>query len=70
MDPPFGGRLEPLSQTLKIMSETWLTLNGQEKSEGIKIPVFLIMPYFMESLIKANMPEMNMSDYKVFSTIL
>lgn len=69
MDPPFGGRLEPLAQTLNIISETWQLLNNQEKSAGIKIPVILIMPYFMEAVIKTNMPEMSMSDYKVFYII-
>ncbi|XP_012261260.2 rRNA N6-adenosine-methyltransferase ZCCHC4 [Athalia rosae] len=72
-DPPFGGRVEPMSQTLKTITDLHKKWNNvTTESEGLKI--MFIFPYFMEATLreKANPPnvagglkELKMSDYKV-----
>lgn len=61
MDPPFGGRMEPIAQTLKLIEKQYQEVNNINE----KLPVFLFFPYFMESQILNSVPDYNMCDYKV-----
>lgn len=61
MDPPFGGRLEPIASTLKIIEADYQRLNETENG----LPVFLFFPYFMEPQILNSLSDYNMADYKV-----
>lgn len=72
-DPPFGGRVEPISQTLKGITDLHKKLNKIEAEEDNLKTVF-IFPYFMEPTLRdksnpAGIPgglkELKMSDYKV-----
>lgn len=72
-DPPFGGRVEPMSQTFKTIGDLHKKWNNL-KEEGDQLKFFFIFPYYMESIMKAksNPPEIEgglkdfkMSDYKV-----
>lgn len=56
-DPPFGCRTEPLVQTIK-------TMQAQSKRSS-PLPVIWIFPYFMETYVRNEMPEMEMLDYHV-----
>lgn len=60
-DPPFGCRTELLASTLHMFHEKYRKQNNCPKI----MPIFLILPYFMEHYVKAFMPEMTMLDYKV-----
>lgn len=55
-DPPFGGRVELLANTLKLM---------QKDFGCTSMNIFWIFPYFMESQIKGVLPTLQMSDYQV-----
>lgn len=61
MDPPFGGRVEPIANTLKQIEAEYQLLN--ETTDVL--PVFLFFPYFMEPQILNSLPHYNMADYKV-----
>ncbi|CAK1551355.1 unnamed protein product [Leptosia nina] len=61
MDPPFGGRVEPLIHTIRELSSTY---NQICETEGI-LPIIWAFPYFSEPYIKNMMPELKMHDYKV-----
>ncbi|KAF5299422.1 hypothetical protein FQA39_LY11568 [Lamprigera yunnana] len=61
MDPPFGGRVELLAQTIKSIN----ALNKRLNNIDTDIPVLLIFPYFMEPQILNSLPEFFMLDYKV-----
>ncbi|KAK0164843.1 hypothetical protein PV328_003415 [Microctonus aethiopoides] len=72
-DPPFGGRVEFISQTLHTISNLHKKWNNL-KSDDLKLKIIFIFPYFMESVmqIKSNPPgihggleELKMADYKV-----
>lgn len=56
MDPPFGGRVEPLADTVNAIMKVYK--NG-------KLPVFWVFPYFMEQHLFNNFPDFTMLDYKV-----
>lgn len=60
-DPPFGCRSEPLALTIQTMSNRYRLLNRFHRL----LPTFWIFPYFMETYVKASMPEMEMVDYKI-----
>ncbi|XP_064213339.1 rRNA N6-adenosine-methyltransferase ZCCHC4 [Tribolium castaneum] len=60
LDPPFGGRVEPLAHTIKQISEKYNQLN-----EKTKLSVFWVFPYFMEPQILNSLPDYSMLDYKV-----
>lgn len=66
MDPPFGGRVEPLVHTLRELSATYRKLC--DKSEDETLPVLWAFPYFAEPYIRNIMPEMKMHDYQVIHT--
>lgn len=61
MDPPFGGRVEPLTHTLKELSATFNKLSDKEST----VPVIWAFPYFSEPYIRNIMPEMKMHDFQV-----
>lgn len=61
IDPPFGGRLEPISQTILAIEKLFQELNSFENS----LPIMFFFPYFMEPHIKNYLPNLNMADYKV-----
>ncbi|KAL0882828.1 hypothetical protein ABMA27_016368 [Loxostege sticticalis] len=63
MDPPFGGRVEPLVHTLRELSATYRKLC--DKSEDETLPVLWAFPYFAEPYIRNIMPEMKMHDYQI-----
>lgn len=63
MDPPFGGRVEPLTQTLKELSATYRKVC--EKADNELLPVIWAFPYFSEPYITGAMPEIKMHDYQV-----
>lgn len=72
-DPPFGGRVEAISWTMKRISDLHKKWNNiEDESDGLKI--LFIFPYFMESIMKqkSNPPgisgglkDLRMTDYKV-----
>lgn len=63
MDPPFGGRVEPLVHTLRELSATYKRLCENPDEESL--PVLWAFPYFAEPYIKNMMPEMKIHDYQV-----
>ncbi|KAL7298819.1 hypothetical protein TKK_0008559 [Trichogramma kaykai] len=72
-DPPFGGRLEPMSQTMKTIRDLHKKLNNIVNEED-EIKVFFILPYYMEGIMKqksnpqdveGGLSDLKMSDYKV-----
>lgn len=72
-DPPFGSRVEPISWTIKKISEFHKKWNNIE-NESDCLKIMFIFPYFMESIMKqkSNPPgisgglkDLNMTDYKV-----
>lgn len=72
-DPPFGGRVEPMSRTLKTIEEQHKQWNKIE-ADGASLKIMFIFPYFMEPIMrqKSNPPgidgglkNLEMSDYKV-----
>ena len=72
-DPPFGGRVEPISQTIKTISESHKKWNNLH-SDDDELKILFVFPYFMESVIKlkSNPPgvtgglsALEMTDYKV-----
>ncbi|XP_067012061.2 rRNA N6-adenosine-methyltransferase ZCCHC4 [Anabrus simplex] len=62
MDPPFGGRIEPLSHTIKEIQKLHRQLNPSVQED---MRVMFISPYFMEPHILASFPDLRMLDYKV-----
>ncbi|KAI4495714.1 hypothetical protein M0802_008337 [Mischocyttarus mexicanus] len=72
-DPPFGGRVELISQTIKKISDLHKKLNKIKNDED-NLKIMFIFPYFMEHIIreKSNPPsvvgglkDLKMLDYKV-----
>lgn len=72
-DPPFGSRVEPISWSIKKISELHKKWNNIE-DENDNLKIMFIFPYFMESIMKqkSNPPgisgglkDLNMTDYKV-----
>ncbi|XP_014485981.1 PREDICTED: zinc finger CCHC domain-containing protein 4 [Dinoponera quadriceps] len=72
-DPPFGGRVEPMSCTIKTISDLHKKLNDNN-SDDFSLKVMFMFPYFMEHIMreKSNPPsvagglkDLKMSDYKV-----
>lgn len=59
MDPPFGGRVEPLAETVNAIMRHYGKFN-----KG-KLSVFWVFPYFMEPHIVNSLPDFVMLDYKV-----
>lgn len=59
VDPPFAARTELLTVTLKRISSLYFSSNHKH------MPVFWVFPYFNESHIQKEMPEMEMLDYQV-----
>ncbi|KOX67472.1 Zinc finger CCHC domain-containing protein 4 [Melipona quadrifasciata] len=72
-DPPFGSRVEPMSWTIKRISDLYKKWNNIENEED-SLKIMFIFPYFMESIMKqkSNPPgvsgglkDLEMTDYKV-----
>lgn len=72
-DPPFGSRVEPMSWTIKRISDLYKKWNNIENEED-SLKIMFIFPYFMESIMKqkSNPPgvsgglkDLKMTDYKV-----
>ncbi|XP_011303418.1 zinc finger CCHC domain-containing protein 4 [Fopius arisanus] len=70
-DPPFGGRVEFMSQTIKSITDSHRVWN---KLETDTLKIFFIFPYFMESImqnksnprgVEGGLKDLQMSDYKV-----
>lgn len=61
IDPPFGGRVEPLVQTIKDLSAAYRKVC---EGEGL-LPVIWAFPYFSEPYIRNIAPEIKMHDYQV-----
>lgn len=62
IDPPFGGRVEPLVQTIKDISKMY---NSLCETEEKILPVIWAFPYFAEPYICNMLPEIKMHDYQV-----
>lgn len=72
-DPPFGGRVEPISQTIKSITDNHKKWNNIKVADD-ELKTLFIFPYFMESIIKkkSNPPgiaggisDLDMTDFKV-----
>ncbi|XP_026738837.1 zinc finger CCHC domain-containing protein 4 [Trichoplusia ni] len=63
LDPPFGGRVEPLVQTLKELTELYRQVLDKP-GEGL-LPVLWAFPYFSEPYITNMAPEIKMHDYQI-----
>lgn len=61
LDPPFGGRVEFLAQTITEINKIYSEINNEKR----KLSVFFIFPYFMEPQILNSLPDYSMLDYKV-----
>uniref|UniRef100_A0A2S2QQ38 Zinc finger CCHC domain-containing protein 4 n=1 Tax=Sipha flava TaxID=143950 RepID=A0A2S2QQ38_9HEMI len=59
IDPPFGGRLEPLAYTLNKFDQI------RKKHNKSLLSKFLVLPYFMERFVIKCIPGMSMLDYKI-----
>lgn len=62
LDPPFGGRVEPLAATLNSIQNSVRTVNNNEQ---LNVAIFFIFPYFMESHLKHYIPNVRMLHYKI-----
>ncbi|XP_044731052.1 rRNA N6-adenosine-methyltransferase ZCCHC4, partial [Chrysoperla carnea] len=60
-DPPFGGRIEALSDGIQKITIKYKTFNKISKD----LPILWIFPYFMEPHILNSFPTFSMLDYKV-----
>ncbi|XP_058808006.1 rRNA N6-adenosine-methyltransferase ZCCHC4 [Phymastichus coffea] len=72
-DPPFGGRVEPISQTFKTISDLHKKLNKITDSKD-ELKIMFMFPYFMEAVMKeksnpsnvcGGLKDLHMTDYKV-----
>ncbi|KAJ3663199.1 hypothetical protein Zmor_007503 [Zophobas morio] len=61
LDPPFGGRVEPLANTIHQITDKYKQIN-ETKAD---LPIFWVFPYFMEPQILNSLPNFVMLDYKV-----
>lgn len=41
MDPPFGGRIEPLANTLEALNKSYEEVNGMEKGKQKCLSIFI-----------------------------
>lgn len=73
IDPPFGSRVEPMSWTIKKISDLHKKWNNIEDENDL-LKIMFIFPYFMEPIMKqkSNPPgisgglkDLKMTDYKV-----
>ncbi|GFW41645.1 rRNA N6-adenosine-methyltransferase ZCCHC4 [Trichonephila clavipes] len=63
LDPPFGGLIDAISFTLKKLNKYWQEANSKTNLETV--PLLWFFPYFLESRIIKNIPDLVMMDYKV-----
>lgn len=62
-DPPFGCRTELIAHTLRSLTHLHNRLN--RLPVPTPLPIFWIYPYYMANYIRLDMPELQMSDYKL-----
>ncbi|XP_055698792.1 rRNA N6-adenosine-methyltransferase ZCCHC4 [Phlebotomus papatasi] len=62
IDPPFGCRTELLGECLRKLQELFREVNWGFTQI---LTVFLILPYFMETYVKNELPQLEMLDYRV-----
>ncbi|XP_062525867.1 rRNA N6-adenosine-methyltransferase ZCCHC4 isoform X1 [Bombyx mori] len=62
VDPPFGGRVEPLAKTLRELTDMY---NKICEKDDTLLPVLWAFPYFSEPYITNMLPEIIMHDYQV-----
>uniref|UniRef100_A0A1B0EY23 CTCHY-type domain-containing protein n=2 Tax=Lutzomyia longipalpis TaxID=7200 RepID=A0A1B0EY23_LUTLO len=62
VDPPFGCRTELLGEGLRNVQKLWRECNGNPTEV---VTIFLIFPYYMETYVKKEMPQLEMMDYRV-----
>jgi len=60
LDPPFGGRVEPIADSLKKLVQT-VRKSGSEAD----VFFFWVFPYFMEPYLRNELPGISMLDYRV-----
>ncbi|KAL0276919.1 UNVERIFIED_CONTAM: hypothetical protein PYX00_004381 [Menopon gallinae] len=69
MDPPFGGRVEPLAFTVNELIRLYNRKNRMNENDGEglekSLGILWIFPYFMEVHIKASLPDFRMFDLKI-----
>ncbi|XP_075978056.1 rRNA N(6)-adenosine-methyltransferase ZCCHC4 [Anticarsia gemmatalis] len=63
MDPPFGGRVEPLVQTIKELTDSYRKICDRPGDE--LLPVLWAFPYFSEPYITNTAPEIKIHDYQI-----
>ena len=64
MDPPFGGLVQAMANTIENISQMWRNLSNVS-DESKLILTLLIFPYFNEKRITSRMPSFRISDYMV-----
>ncbi|XP_033125599.1 rRNA N6-adenosine-methyltransferase ZCCHC4-like [Anneissia japonica] len=62
-DPPFGGLVDVLVNSMKKVQECWRQAKKQDKET--ELPILWIFPYFLEPRILQSWPTSTMLDYKV-----
>ena len=64
IDPPFGGLMPAIAQSIQ---QLWST--GRSKQSGIapadELPTFLYFPYFLEDKVSSSLPSVRMTDLAV-----
>ncbi|XP_043948202.1 rRNA N6-adenosine-methyltransferase ZCCHC4 isoform X2 [Drosophila biarmipes] len=61
-DPPFGCRTELISHTLRSLRKLYNRIN---QLPSTPLSIFWIYPYYSANHIRQEMPEMEMSDYRI-----
>lgn len=64
LDPPFGGRLEPLALTLASIAED-VGCSLVAETEKRLMPVFITLPYFLERNLIRALPGFHMTDVRI-----
>ncbi|XP_074659207.1 rRNA N(6)-adenosine-methyltransferase ZCCHC4-like [Tubulanus polymorphus] len=62
IDPPFGGRIDVLSSTVRKIEADW---RKQAQCDSEVLSLMLFCPYFMEPRILESLPAIKMLDFKV-----
>ena len=60
VDPPFGGFVELLAQTLDFIFDKISRTRGLQQ-----IPILLCLPFFLSSFVSKTLPSLKMSEYRV-----
>nr|XP_039248422.1 rRNA N6-adenosine-methyltransferase ZCCHC4-like isoform X2 [Styela clava] len=65
LDPPFGGLVDAIANTLKWISSCSFPENSKSSKTENLLPILWIFPYFMEKRITGALPSLHMLDYQV-----